>query len=62
MGGAQARGEYLSGSPVRVGEDKHSLHLRNEGSYEEREGRTPPSEGVDRGDVVVVVPPSTDLS
>lgn len=35
-GDAQARGEYVSGFSVRVREDKHSLHLGDDDSDEER--------------------------
>lgn len=38
-----------------VGDDEHSLYLGGECSDEERGGQTPPREGNDRSDFVVVL-------
>lgn len=52
---AQALGECLGGFRVRIGEDGHSLHHGDEGSHEERGGLTPPPEGDEPCEDVVVV-------
>lgn len=58
LGDEQAWGEYFGGLSVRGGEDAHSLHLGDDNSDEQRGGWTPPTEGVDPRDIVVVVSPS----
>lgn len=58
-GDAKARGEYLGGFCVRVGEDGRSLHFWNEDSDEERMARTCPSPCGDPGKHDFVVPRPT---
>lgn len=56
---ARLRGEYLGGYRVRAGDDRHSLHLKDADSVEERRDGTPLPEADGE---VVVVPPSPPSS
>lgn len=62
LGDKQACGEYLGGLCVHLGDNGHLLHLGDEDSDKERGAWTPPPEGGDLCDDIVVVPPLTGPS
>lgn len=62
LGDLLARWEHLGDFRVHVGDDRHSLHLLDKDSDEERGCWTPPPEHDAPLDVVVVVIPSAGSS